>query len=84
MADDVSRGTPATSLVERWKHGPKFLRLPEEELLQDSSNVDQSEVEGESRRVHTVSIHTKEESPIDCTKFSSWRRLIRVTASILR
>ena len=84
VADDVSRGIPATSLVERWKHGPKFLCLPEEEWPHDSSNVDQSEVKGESRRVHTVSIHTKEESPIDCTKFSSWRRLIRVTAYILR
>ena len=84
VADDVSRGIPATSLVERWKHGPKFLYLPEEEWPHDSSNVDQSEVEGESRKVHTVFIHTKEESPIDCTKFSSWRRLIRVTAYILR
>ena len=84
VADDVSRGIPATSLVERWKHGPKFLCLPEEEWPQDSSNVDQSEVEGESRKIHTVSIPAKEESPIDCTKFSSWRRLLRVTAYILR
>ena len=80
VADDVSRGIPATSLVERWKHGPKFLCLPEEEWPQDSSNVDQSEVEGESRKIHTVSIPAKEESPIDCTKYSSWRRLLRVTA----
>ena len=84
VADDVSRGIPATSLVERWKHGPKFLCLPEEEWPQDSPNVDQSKVEGESRKIHTVSIYTKEESPIDCTKFSSWRRLLRVTAYILR
>ena len=84
VAYDVSRGIPATSLVERWKHGPKFPCLPEEEWPQDSSNVDQSEVEGESRKIHTVSVPAKEESPIDCTKFSSWRRLLRVTAYILR
>ena len=84
MAENVSRGIPAPSLVERWKHGPKFLCLLEEERLQDSSNVDHSEVEGEARKIHTVSIHAKEESPIDCTKFSSWRRLLRVTAYILR
>ena len=29
MADDVSRGIAAQSLVERWQRGPKFLRLPE-------------------------------------------------------
>ena len=84
VADDVSRGIPATSLVERWKQGPKFLCLPEEEWPQDSSNADQSAVEGESRKIHTVSIPAKEESPIDCTKFSSWRRLLRVTGYILR
>jgi len=27
VADDVSRGIAAQSLVERWQHGPKFLRL---------------------------------------------------------
>ena len=84
MADDVSRGIPTTSLVERWKHGPKFLCLPEEEWPHDSLNVDQSEVEGESRKVHTVSIHTEEESSVDCTKFSSWQRLISVTGYIVR
>ena len=71
MSDNVSRGIPATGLVERWKHGPKFLCLPEEEWPQDSSNIDQSEVEEESRKTHTVSIPAKEESPIDCTKFQA-------------
>ena len=54
VADNVSCGTPATSLVERWKHGAKFLCLPEEEWPQDSLNVDQSEVEEESHKIHSV------------------------------
>ena len=29
VADDVSRGIPVRSLAERWQHGPKFLRSPE-------------------------------------------------------
>ena len=37
VADDVSRGIPVRNLVERWQHGPKFLRLPENEWPQDSS-----------------------------------------------
>ena len=61
-----------------------FLSLPEEEWPHDLSNVVQSEVEGESRKVHIVSILTEQESSIDFTKFSSWRILIRVTAYILR
>ena len=84
MVDDVSRGIPATSLVERWKKGPKFLRLPEKEWPKDPSTVDQPEVEEESRKIHTMSVQTKAENPIDCSKFSSWRKLLRVTAYTLR
>ena len=40
IADDVSRGIPVRHLVERWQHGPKFLRLPENERPQDSSTND--------------------------------------------
>jgi hypothetical protein len=33
VADDVSRKIPAQQLSGRWKYGPEFLKLPEEELL---------------------------------------------------
>ena len=84
MADDVSRGIAAQSLVERWQHGPKFLRLPENEWPQDSSTVHQPEVQGECRKVHHVCAQTTSEHPINCQKFSSWRKLVRVTAYTLR
>ncbi|XP_068707514.1 uncharacterized protein [Montipora foliosa] len=84
VADDVSRGIPVRNLVERWQHGPKFLRLPENEWPQDSSTNDQPKVEDECRKVHNVCVQTKIEHPINCQKFSSWRKLVRVTAYMLR
>ena len=54
VADDVSRGIPIRSLAKRWKHGPKFLRLPENRWPQDSSNNDQPEVEEVCRKVNSV------------------------------
>ena len=84
VADDVSRGIPVRSLTDRWQHGPKFLRLPKEECPQDSLNVDEPEVEKECRKVYSVCMRSKVENPIDSQTFSSWRRLVRVTAYVLR
>ena len=84
VADDVSRGIPVRNLVERWQHGPKFLRLPENKWPQDSSTNDQPKVEVECRKVHNVCVQTKVEHPMNSQKFSSWRKLVRVTAYMLR
>ncbi|XP_068748959.1 uncharacterized protein [Montipora capricornis] len=84
VADDVSRGIPVESLAGRWQYGPDFLRLPESEWPQDSSVADKVDVETEHCKVHIVGEQIKTRSPIDCDKFSSWRRLIRVTAYMLR
>lgn len=75
-----SRAAP----LKRLPIPPKFLRLLENEWLQDSSTVNQPKVEDECCKVHNVCLQTKAEHPIDCQKFSSWRKLIRVTAYILR
>ena len=69
------------SLAGRWQYGVDFLRLPESEWPQDSSVA---EVETEHRKVHIVGEQINTHSPIDCDKFSTWRRLIRVTAYTLR
>ena len=84
VTDDVSRGISVRNLVERWQHGPKLLRLPENEWPQDSSTNDQPKVEEECRKVHNVCVQIKVEHPINCQKFSSWRKLVRVTAYMLR
>ena len=86
VADDVSRGISAQSLTERWQKGPQFLSLPEHEWpTVPPPNPDKTEVEKEIRKDYKVCT-IKEDSitPIDCTKFSKWRRLVRVTAYVFR
>ena len=86
VADDVSRGIPAQQLIGRWKHGPEFLKLPEEEWPKESCpttipiEVDQSE----RRKVKPVLQLTEASEVIPCKKFSNWRKLLRVTAYVLR
>ncbi|XP_028399264.1 uncharacterized protein LOC114522722 [Dendronephthya gigantea] len=88
VADDVSRGIPALQLTGRWKYGPEFLKLPEEEWPSESSSatitksvdIDQSE----RRKVQPVFQVTQSPEVIPCKKFSSWGKLIRVTAYVLR
>ena len=84
VADDVCRGIPVQNLLERWQHGPTFLLLPENDRPQDSSTNDQPEVEEECRKVLNVCLQTMATDPIYCQKFSSSRKLIRVTAYTLR
>ena len=84
VADDVSRGISAQSLTERWQQGPQFLSLPEHEWpTVPPPNPDKTEVEREIRKDYKVCT-VKEDSitPIDCTKFSKWRRLVRVTVLV--
>ena len=86
VTDDVSRGISAQSLTERWQQGPQFLSLPEREWPTVSPpNPDKTEVEKDIRKDYKVCT-VKEDSitPIDCTKFSKWRRLVRVTAYVFR
>jgi len=84
VADDVSRGIPVEDLAKRWQHGPKFLRLPENEWPQDSSTANRPKVEEECCKVHSVCCQSKAEHPVDYRKFSSWRKLVRVTAYLLK
>ena len=83
VADDVSRGIPAKDLNGRWQNGPEFLRRPEDEWPNDPSTADQNAMHQERRKVQIVCALTTAQT-IDCKKFSNWRRLVRVTAYILR
>ena len=68
VADDVSRGIPAQRLIGRWKQGPEFLRLPEEEWPQENSTADLTEVEKERRKTQAILL-TGSPEVIDCKKF---------------
>lgn len=80
VADEVSRGISVKNLADRWQKGPSFLRLPESEWPQDATAADQRGVDREQRAVYLVFEGNKGQLPLDCKKFSSWKRLIRVTA----
>ena len=83
VADDVSRGIPAQRLIGRWKQGPEFLRLPEEEWPQNDPTADLKEVEKERRKAQVILLTCSPEV-IDCKKFSNWRKLVRTSAYVLR
>ena len=86
VADDVSRGIPVQELNGRWSHGPQFLQLPEEDWPQDQTADTKPQEEVMERRKANVCVAktSKVEEAIDPTRFSTWRRLVRVTAWIQR
>ena len=84
VADDVSGGIPVQGLQQRWKSGPDFLRRPEEEWPQTTRTTDENTVNLETRKTPVVGTINAKEEVINYTKFSSWRKLIRVTAWIQR
>ena len=78
VADDISRGISVKKLTERWQQGPQFLTLPEHEWPTAPPPIaNKTEVEKEIRKDRKVcAIKETTASPIDCTKFSKWRRLV--------
>ena len=85
VADDLSRGIRVNELQGRWKNGPEFLDLPESQwpitTTLPAPNVD---MERRQMRIMTAVTAPKASNGIDPRKFSSWRKLIRVTARIRR
>jgi hypothetical protein len=85
VADDLSRGIPAKYLEHRWKNGPKFLNQPKEEWPeQPAMPIDPAELDKERRNTQAAFSLSTVPTVIDPTKFSKWKRLVRVTAWILR
>ncbi|XP_071481170.1 uncharacterized protein [Diadema antillarum] len=87
VADDLSRGLDADQLTARWQHGPDFLREPMSDWPEEGKAEEKMpEMEKEMRKEQSVLNITQlpDEDVIDCAKFSSWRKLIRVTSYVLR
>ena len=84
MADDLSRGISVQDLTGRYSDGPEFLRLPEELWPQPDAAQAPPEEHMERQRAEAVCQVKIAENPIDPQAFSTWRRLIRVTAHIRR
>ena len=89
MANDVSRGIKVKELNDRWKNGPDFLKLPEEEWPQEAASPVRQDLRADNKERRKVKIvcqvtTSKAEEAINLQKFSRWRKLIRVTAQIKR
>ena len=67
----------------RWSNGPEFLQLPEEFWPQETTKA-VSKDDMERCQVKAVYEVKKVEQAIKPEKFSSWRKLIRLTARIQR
>ena len=86
VADDVSRGIRVQDLNKRWCNGPEFLQLPESEWPQETAPLPPKRDEMEYRQekiVGTLTTTNTDELTIS-QRFSSWRRIIRVTALVKR
>nr|XP_054757158.1 uncharacterized protein LOC129263265 [Lytechinus pictus] len=85
VADDLTRGLNADQLNDRWHRGPDFLRRPKSEWPEEAKVEKKSESEQERRKEQSVMVVTEPaEDIIDCTKFSSWRKLVRVASYVLK
>ena len=87
-ADDVSRGLSVPDLSGRWLSGPEFLQRPMNEWPKENGKPDPVEVERECIKKKTVGIVTTEAieltNVVECKDYSSWKRLLRVTAWVLK
>ena len=87
-ADDASRGVPPDSL-QRWIHGPPFLSSPLEMWPQRPAGMtsaipdDDPEIKSE-KAAYTVNASTRDPVVEIIERFSSWLRLKKIVAWILR
>ena len=63
-------------------NGPTFLKHPESEWPSQQSSTDMTEVNKERRKPTLVHAVNAEEPILRCENFSTWKRLLRVTAYV--
>ena len=84
VPDDITKGISVEEINVRWLPGPQFLHLKEEQWPTERGTPNIKEVNKEQRKV-TMTCAVNVLTPIlECTKFSSWKRLLRTTAYVLR
>ena len=81
MADDVSRGIAIHDLNKRWLQVQNSYDCPRK-IGHKTSDPEDKEVSIEARKL--VCALETQESPIDPKKYSTWRKLIRVTVYVLK
>ena len=68
----------------RWFNGPDFLQLREELWPVEDDKPDLKEVNKEKRKIEVACAAAVTEPVVNCQDFSTWRRLLRVTAYVIR
>ena len=81
-ADDLSRGIAAEDIHGRWETGPDFLKKPPEDWPKDPNPPVIEDPERKASRF--LGLVSKAQTIVDSSNYSSWTRLTRVTAYILR
>lgn len=67
-----------------WQLKDRNLLRPKEEWPQEDATTNQAEVEKENRKVQIIGAVTASICIINCNNYSSWKKLLRVTAWVLR
>ena len=81
-ADGLSRGIYVATINGRWKTGPDFLKmLPE---VWPSNPIPCIKEHPERKRSRFLGVLARVPPVMDAKRFSSWRKLARVTAWLLR
>ena len=89
IADILTRGVGllGSEAIDEWKHGPRFLTLPEDQWPLESKIQDlelPEEIEPSFCMLATNAVVTLTEEAISVERFSSYLKLLRTTARILR
>lgn len=84
VADDLTKGITTKELQGRWMNGPQFLQVPEDQWPSEQGTADMTEVNKERRKPTLAHAVTVKEPIIRCEEFSTWKRLLRVTAYVRR
>ena len=75
-------------MSERWLNGPEFLHRPKKDWQKEDVKPDTAEVERECVKKKTVGVVISGEAGIQngikCKDYSSWKRIVRITAWVLK
>ena len=84
-ADDLSRGLHTEELDGRWMKGPAFLKKPKEEWPAEKLDTPMaSDPEMKNAKHKPVGAVVQNQDILKSSTFSSWQRLLRVTAYCMR
>ena len=84
VAYDLTKGISVTEINGRWFNGPDFLQLEEQLWPVEDGKADLKEVNKETRKVEVTCAAAITEPVVNNQDFSTWKRLLRVTAYVIR